>query len=175
MRIRNVKNKEEILNNSKIVIKNPEDYRGKWQEFFNNTNPIYIEIGMGKGKFILENAKKYPNINFIGLEKQDSIIAKSVKKLDEELPNLVIVRLDALNIDKVFSKEISRIYLNFSDPWPKVRHHLRRLTSSIFLDKYDLIFKDIKEIYMRTDNALLFTYSIESLSNHNYFLKDISI
>ena len=109
MRIRNVKNKEEILNNSKIVIKNPEDYRGKWQEFFNNTNPIYIEIGMGKGKFILENAKKHPNINFIGLEKQDSIIAKSVKKLDEELPNLVIVRLDALNIDKVFSKEISRI------------------------------------------------------------------
>ena len=175
MRIRNVKNKEEILNNSKIVIKNPEDYRGKWQEFFNNTNPIYIEIGMGKGKFILENAKKYPNINFIGLEKQDRIIAKSVKKLDEELPNLVIVRLDALNIDKVFSKEISRIYLNFSDPWPKVRHHLRRLTSSIFLDKYDLIFKDIKEIYMRTDNALLFTYSIESLSNHNYFLKDISL
>ena len=147
MQYKTVKDASNIVENSNYLIKNPTNRKNSWKEEFGNNNPIYIEIGMGKGKFILENAKKYPNINFIGLEKQDSIIAKSVKKLDEELPNLVIVRLDALNIDKVFSKEISRIYLNFSDPWPKVRHHLRRLTSSIFLDKYDLIFKDIKEIF----------------------------
>lgn len=175
MRIRNVKNKEEILNNSKIVIKNPEDYRGKWQEFFNNTNPIYIEIGMGKGKFILENAKKYPNINFIGLEKQDSIIAKSVKKLDEELPNLVIVRLDALNIDKVFSKEISRIYLNFSDPWPKKRHSKRRLASDSFLNLYNKISKNNINIKMKTDNKDLFAYSIMTYNNYGFKIKDISL
>lgn len=175
MRIRNVKNKEEILNNSKYLIQNPQDYIGKWSTFFNNSNPIYIEIGMGKGKFIIENAKKYPNINFIGIEKQDSILVRSLQKIVEDIPNLIIVRMNALIIDEVFSKEVSRIYLNFSDPWPKKRHYFRRLTSNIFLDKYDKIFKDTKEIYMRTDNASLYTYSIETLSNHGYYLKDISL
>lgn len=175
MRIRNVKNKEEILNNSKYLIQNPQDYIGKWSTFFNNSNPIYIEIGMGKGKFIIENAKKYPNINFIGIEKQDSILVRSLQKIVEDIPNLIIVRMNALTIDEVFSKEVSRIYLNFSDPWPKKRHYFRRLTSNIFLDKYDKIFKDTKEIYMRTDNASLYTYSIETLSNHGYYLKDISL
>lgn len=175
MRIRNVKNKEEILNNSKYLIQNPQDYIGKWSTFFNNLNPIYIEIGMGKGKFIIENAKKYPNINFIGIEKQDSILVRSLQKIVEDIPNLIIVRMNALTIDEVFSKEVSRIYLNFSDPWPKKRHYFRRLTSNIFLDKYDKIFKDTKEIYMRTDNTSLYTYSIETLSNHGYYLKDISL
>ena len=175
MRIRNVKNKEEILNNSKYLIQNPQDYIGKWSTFFNNSNPIYIEIGMGKGKFIIENAKKFPNINFIGIEKQDSILVRSLQKIVEDIPNLIIVRMNALMIDEVFSKEVSRIYLNFSDPWPKKRHYFRRLTSNIFLDKYDKIFKDTKEIYMRTDNASLYTYSIETLSNHGYYLKDISL
>ena len=175
MRIRNVKNKEEILNNSKYLIQNPKDYIGKWNSVFNNDNPIYIEIGMGKGKFIIENAKKYPNINFIGIERQDSILVRSLQKIVEDIPNLVIVRMNALIIDEVFSKEVSRIYLNFSDPWPKKRHHFRRLTSNIFLDKYDSIFKDNKEIYMRTDNTDLYTYSIETLSNHGYYLKEISL
>ena len=174
MRLRNVKNKEEILNSSKYLIKNPEEYIGKWNTLFKNNNPIYIEIGMGKGKFIIENAKKYPNINFIGIEKYDSILARSLQKIDGDIPNLLIVRMDALIIDKVFSKEVSRIYLNFSDPWPKVRHHFRRLTSNIFLDRYDTIFKDCKEIYMRTDNRELFIYSLESLSNHDYYLSNIS-
>ncbi len=175
MRIRNVKNKEEILNQSKYLIKNPKDYIGKWHTIFNNHNPIYIEIGMGKGKFIIENAKMYPNINFIGIERQDSILAKCIKKIDEKIPNLIIIRMNALIIDEVFSKEIDRIYLNFSDPWPKKRHHFRRLTSNIFLDKYDKIFKETKEIYLRTDNQDLYTYSIETLSNHNYYLKNISL
>lgn len=174
MRLRNVKNKEEILNSSKYLIKNPEEYIGKWKTLFGNNNPIYIEIGMGKGKFIIENAKKYPNINFIGIEKFDSILARSLQKIDDDIPNLLIVRMDALIIDKVFSLEISRIYLNFSDPWPKLRHHFRRLTSKIFLDRYDTIFKDTKEIYMRTDNRDLFIYSLESLSNHDYYLSNIS-
>ena len=175
MRIRNVKNKEEILNSSKYLIQNPKDYIGKWNTVFNNDNPIYIEIGMGKGKFIIENAKKYPNINFIGIERQDSILVRSLQKIVEDIPNLIIVRMNALIIDEVFNKEISRIYLNFSDPWPKKRHHFRRLTSNIFLDKYDSIFKDNKEIYMRTDNTSLYTYSIETLSNHGYYLQDISL
>ena len=175
MRIRNVKNKEEILKNSKYLIDNPTEYIGKWNTLFKNDNPIYIEIGMGKGKFIRENAIKYKDINFIGIERQDSILAKSVQKLDEDIPNLLIVRMNALIIDEVFSKEIDRVYLNFSDPWPKVRHHSRRLTSNIFLDKYDSIFKDDKQIYLRTDNKDLFTYSIETLSNHGYYLRNVSL
>ena len=111
MRLRNVKNKEEILNNSNYFISNPFQYKGKWDKLFKNSNPIYIEIGMGKGKFIIENAIKYPNINFIGIEKYDSVIARCLPKIPEELKNLIIVRLDALEIDKIFTREIDRIYL----------------------------------------------------------------
>ena len=135
MRLRNVKDKEEILNNCKYLIKNPEDYKGKWKSLFNNDNPIYIEIGMGKAKFILENALKYKDINYIGIERFDSVIAKAIKKIPNDLDNLKLIRMNALDIDKVFSKEIDLIYLNFSDPWPKKRWHDRRLTSKIFLDK----------------------------------------
>ena len=174
MRLRNVKNKEEIMNASKYLVKNPEEYIGKWKKFFDNDNPIYIEIGMGKGKFIIENAIKYPNINFIGIEKFDSVLAKSLPKIPDGLNNLCIIRMDALNIEKVFKKEIDRIYLNFSDPWPKVRHHLRRLSSRVFLDKYDNIFKNSCEIHMKTDNRDLYIYSLMSFSEHGYVLKDIS-
>jgi len=174
MRLRNVKNKEEILNNSNFLVKDYLDYKGSWNNYFKNDNPIYIEIGMGKGKFIIENAIKYPDINFIGIEKYDSVLAKSLPKIPDNLTNLAIIRMDALNIDNVFSKEISRIYLNFSDPWPKDRHHLRRLTSKVFLEKYDSIFKDIAEIYQRTDNQQLYIYSLESLSSFGYKLSDIS-
>ena len=141
MRLRNVKNKEKILNGSKYLIKNPEEYIGKWDQLFEKKQPIYIEIGMGKGKFLIENAIKYPDINFIGIEKYDSVVAKSLPKIPECLTNIVVIRIDALNIDKVFDKEIERIYLNFSDPWPKVRHSMRRLSSRVFLEKYDKIFK----------------------------------
>ena len=174
MRLRNVKNKEEILNNSNFLVKDYLDYKGIWNNYFKNDNPIYIEIGMGKGKFIIENAIKYPDINFVGIEKYDSVLAKSLPKIPDNLTNLAIIRMDALNIDNVFSKEISRIYLNFSDPWPKDRHHLRRLTSKVFLEKYDSIFKDIAEIFQRTDNQQLYIYSLESLSSFGYKLSDIS-
>ena len=174
MRLRNVKNKEEILSASSYLVDNPYENIGKWSKVFGNNKPIHIEIGMGKGQFIIENAIKYPEINFIGIEKFDSVLARSLPKIPEGLDNLLIIRMDALNIEKVFSKEISRIYLNFSDPWPKKRHHLRRLSSKVFLEKYDLIFKGDKEIYQRTDNQGLYIYSLMSYSEHGYILSDIS-
>ena len=175
MRLRNVKNKKEIMDNSNYLVKNPLEYKGKWNKLFNNNNPIYIEIGMGKGKFIIDNAINYPNINFIGIEKYDSVIAKALQKVPLGLNNLVMVRLDALNIDELFLHEIDKIYLNFSDPWPKNRHHLRRLSSSMFLDKYDSIFKDKKVIEMRTDNRELFQYSLVSFSEKGYTLEKVSL
>lgn len=165
MRLRNVKNKEEILNNSSYLVKNPMDNKGKWNKVFNNSNPIYIEIGMGKGKFIIENAIKYPNINFIGIEKFDSVLAKSLPKIPEGLNNLLIIRLDALNIDTIFDKEIDRIYLNFSDPWPKKRHTKRRLTYKDFLENYKKVLKKDGIIEFKTDNRGLFEYSLVSMQN----------
>ena len=174
MRQRNVKNKEEIITSSKYFVNNPENYIGKWNTYFQNNNLIYIEIGMGKGQFIIENAKRYPNINFIGIEKYDSILALALKKINIELPNLVMLRLDAFNIDSIFKEEIDTIYLNFSDPWPKKRHAKRRLTSPEFLKKYDLIFKNNNHIVMKTDNKDLFSYSIKTLNNHGYYINNIT-
>lgn len=174
MRLKNVKGANEIIVLGKYYVLDPKENKAKWKSVFGNDNPIYIEIGMGKGKFIIENAKKYPNINFIGIERFDSILAKALPKIDDGINNLLIIRMNALEIDEVFDKEIDRIYLNFSDPWPKVRHHNRRLTSEIFLNKYDKIFKGKKEIYLRTDNPDLYTYSIETLSKHKYELFDVT-
>ena len=145
MRLKNVKGANEIIIKGKYYIQTPEENISKWNKIFNNNNPIYIEIGMGKGDFIIENAIKYPNINFIGIEKYDSVIVRAIQKSNElELNNLKIIRKDAININNIFKKEIERIYLNFSDPWPKDRHAKRRLTSPIFLTKYDDIFKNKK-------------------------------
>lgn len=167
MRLRNVKNKEEILSSCSFVIDNPSNYKGKWNTLFNNNNEINIEIGTGKCKFIYEMALKNPNINYIGIEKSASILAIATKRL-EKLDNLYLINYDALKLDEVFSHEIDKIYLNFSDPWPKKRHTKRRLTSSRFLEKYDLIFKDTKMIEMKTDNDDLFDYSCESFSEYGY-------
>ena len=177
MRLRNVKNKEEILKNSSLLITDYENKKNKWQEEFQNNNPIYIEIGMGKGDFILENAKTYPNINFIGIEKYDSILARAIQKIETQdlVPNLRLLRMDAKEIEKAFGNEVDRIYLNFSDPWPKKRHSERRLTSDTFLKKYDNIFKNEKTIIMKTDNLNLFEYSLVTLSNNGYILKKVSL
>lgn len=176
MRLRNVKGAKEIIDNSSYIIKNPIDYKGDYQKIFENNNPIHIEIGMGKGDFIIENAKKYPNINFIGIEKFDSVIVRAVQKLEnEEIPNLKLIKIDANEIDDVFDKEISVIYLNFSDPWPKARHAKRRLSSEIFLNKYDSVFIDKKRIIMKTDNRKLFEYSIKSFTDYGYKIEDISL
>ncbi len=169
MRLRNVKNKDEILNSSTYLVSNPKDYLGKWSKLFGNNHKIYIEIGMGKGTFLIENAKTYPDINFIGIEKYSSVLARAAQKLEvEELPNIKLIRMDAKDIEEVFSKEVSRIYLNFSDPWPKKRQYKRRLTSETFLNRYDNIFKKEKEIIMKTDNMNLFEFSLEELSKHEY-------
>lgn len=169
MRLKKVKNAEIIVKNGKYYVDNPTFYKGKWHEFFKNDNPIYLEIGMGKGKFILENALTYPNINFIGIEKYDSVLARAIQKTNEyEMDNLKLVQLDALNLEEVFAKEISLIYLNFSDPWPKDRHAKRRLTSEVFLNIYDKIFKNDNHIVMKTDNINLFNYSLDSLSKFGY-------
>lgn len=173
MRLRNLKNKEEIINNCDFIITDPFKYIGKWKDLFKNNNPIHIEIGMGMGKFIYENALNNPDINYIGIERYDNVIARAIKKLDK-LDNLILVRMDAREIDKVFKKEIDLIYLNFSDPWPKKRSINKRLTSPIFLEKYDKIFKNTNNIIMKTDNRDLFIYSIESLSNYGYKLSNIS-
>ena len=153
MRVRNVKNKEEIINNSNYIISDPLNYKGKWQKLFNNSNPIYLEIGMGKGNFIIENAKRYPEINFIGIEKNSSVITYAIKKLsDTLLPNLKLIRFDANKIDSE-----------------------RRLTSNIFLEKYEKIFKNDKLIEIKTDNKDLFEYSLVSLTNNGYLIEDISL
>ena len=175
MRLRNVKNKEEIMNSSFCLVRDPFKYKGCWKEYFKNDNPIYVEIGMGKGKFITENALSNPNINFIGIEKYDSVIVKGLQKIEHNVPNLCMVRADATAINDIFDHEISKIYLNFSDPWPKNRHEMRRLSSPAFLDKYDSIFVNKKSIEMRTDNKDLFTYSLVSFSNKKYILEEVSL
>ena len=133
MRLRNVRGASDIIDNSSYILKDYKNYKGKFNELFNNQNPIHIEIGMGNGDFIIGMAKKYPDINFIGIEKFDSVMVRAVEKLEEEIPNLKLIKMDATNIEEVFYKEIDTIYLNFSDPWPKNRHEDRRLTSTKFL------------------------------------------
>lgn len=169
MRLKNVKGANEIIIKGRYYVEDPYTNKGNWNKVFNNDNPIYIEIGIGKGKFIVENAIKYPNINFIGIEKYDSVLVRAIQKSNElELNNLKLVRMDAKRIEEIFDNEVNRIYLNFSDPWPKDRHYKRRLTSYVFLDKYEHIFKNNKYIIMKTDNIDLFNFSLESLTNHGY-------
>ena len=176
MRIRNLKNTQEIVDNSTYLITNPKEYKGKFNELFNNNNEIHLEIGMGKGNFIINMAKKYPNINFIGLELYTNVIARALKKLENEnIPNLKLININALELNEVFDKEISCIYLNFSDPWPKKRNAKRRLTSEIFLNIYDKVYKDKPLIIQKTDNTGLFESSIISLTNHGYIIDDISL
>ena len=132
-------------------------------------------MGMGKGKFIIENAIKNPNINYIGIDKYDTLLAKAICNIKESIPNLRVINLDISKIDNIFSKEIDLIYLNFSDPWPKTRHEKRRLTNKLFLEKYDYIFKNKKKIIMKTDNRKLFEYSLISLCEYGYRFENISL
>ena len=172
MRLKNVKKANEIITTGLYYIENPSQYKGSWNKLFKNNNPIYIELGMGKGNFIINNAIKYPNINFIGVEKYDSVIVRAVQKSNElELNNLKLLKLDVNTIDEIFDKEIDKIYLNFSDPWPKERHAKRRLTNKRFLDRYDKIFKNIHIIEMKTDNIDLFNYSLLELKENGYTIE----
>ena len=176
MRLKNIKGAKENIEKSPYIIINPEKHKGKFQKIFNNTRKLHVEIGMGKGNFIIEMAKLHPDINFIGIEMYDSVLLRAVQKLENiDLPNLKLIRFDATEIEKIFEKEIDTIYLNFSDPWPKNRHEHRRLTSRRFLERYDKIFKKQKHIIQKTDNRKLFEYSVKSFTDYGYKIKDISL
>ena len=180
MRLRNVKDASIKIDASNYIIKNYEDYKGNYKSIFNNDNKLCIEIGMGKGDFIIGMARNNPDINYIGIEKYDSVMVRAVEKLDRldigiELQNLKLIKMDAEYIDNVFDKEIDTIYLNFSDPWPKDRHEKRRLTSNNFLKKYDNLFKSTKHIIFKTDNRKLFEYSIKTLTDYGYTINNISL
>lgn len=165
MRLRNVRGSREAIEASEYTVNMPEEYKGRWRELFGNDNPVYIEIGMGKGKFITELAMNNPDINYIGIEKFSSVLIRALeKRKDIELNNLVYIRMDAENITDVFEKgEVDRIYLNFSDPWPKDRHAKRRLTSRQFFDRYKEVLKADGQVEFKTDNRPLFDFSMEEI------------
>ena len=176
MRLKNVKGAKERISISKYIINEPKLLKGNYKSLFNNNNPIHLEIGTGKGDFLIGMAIKYPKINFIGIEKYDSVLVRAIEKVDEkQLKNIFFIREDAFIVDDIFDHEIEKVYLNFSDPWPKERHAKRRLTSPIFLKKYDSIFKDSKEIQMKTDNRNLFEYSLISLTENGYKINEINL
>lgn len=171
MRLKHIKGSEEKVSLSKVVIKNPEQYKGKWKSVFNNKNKIYLEIGMGKGSFLIEHARRNKNVNYIGFEKYPSVLLNALETIENEnLTNIKIICADAYKVDEIFYKEISKLYLNFSDPWPKKRHIKRRLTSDIFLKKYNSIFKGLKVIEQKTDNDELFNFSLESYKLNHYIV-----
>ncbi len=165
MRLRNIRGSREAIAESDYVIHEPQELKGKWHEVFGNDNPIHIEIGMGKGKFIVEMAKLYPDINYIGIEKFSSVLVRGIQKLQQEpLPNLYFIRMEAEEITEVFaSGEIAKIYLNFSDPWPKDRHAKRRLPSREFLRRYDEILDKRGNLEFKTDNHDLFQFALGEL------------
>ena len=178
MRLRNIPGSEEVLENSNYVINDPKKFKENWNTVFENKNPIYIEIGMGKGKFIVTLAKQNPEINFIGIEKYSSVLLRAVQKLQEEendLRNLRLICIDAKEIEDVFGKEeIKKLYFNFSDQWPKDRHAKRRLTSKEFLKRYESIIKRNGLIEFKTDNKILFDFSLEEYKKSNWELNAVS-
>ena len=176
MRLRNIPRAEGTIQSHHAVIKRPEDQRGCWKQVFGNKNPVHIEIGMGKGRFILNMAKKYPNINFIGIERYSSVLLRAIEKYDtqefHDLKNIRFVCMDARNIGDVFTEgEVKKIYLNFSDPWPKARHAKRRLTSVEFLKRYESVLAPDGVVEFKTDNTGLFNFSLEQVKEAGWVLR----
>lgn len=172
MRLRNITGSREVIADSEYVVKEDRlnSCPNTWHEIFANENPIHIEIGMGKGKFIHTMAKEHPEINYVGIEKYSSVLLRAIQKMEEEeLPNLKFIRMDAENITEVFGEgEVDKIYLNFSDPWPKDRHAKRRLPSRQFLERYDKILKKDGKLEFKTDNRELFDFAVEELPFTNW-------
>ena len=175
MRLRNLKDKDSLLENCSYLIHNPSEYKGIWNKVFGNDHPIHLEIGMGKGDFLYEMASLNPDINFMGVEKYSNVLARAIKKYPVVPSNLKIINIDALKLSDVFFQEIDTIYLNFSDPWPKKRTASRRLTSEVFLNIYDELFKAQNTIIMKTDNLGLFASSIVTLSHHGYVFDEVNL
>ncbi|EOT46035.1 MULTISPECIES: tRNA (guanosine(46)-N7)-methyltransferase TrmB [Enterococcus] len=176
MRVRKRTGAEEMLaENPQYVVSEPEIFKGKWAERFGNDHPIHIEIGMGKGQFITGMAKAHPEINYIGIDMQVSVVSFALDKvLEQELPNVQLLHVDGSALTNYFAKgEVDQIYLNFSDPWPKTRHEKRRLTSKEFLAVDEVILKPNGEIHFKTDNRGLFEYSLASFSQYGMILKKV--
>ena len=174
MRLRNVPGARETIIENQFSIQQPEQMKGKWAKVFQNDHPIHIEVGMGKGQFIIEMARRNPEVNYIGIEKYSSVLVRAVEKLEDfEQDNLRLIRMDAENINEVFGKdEVDRIYLNFSDPWPKDRHAKRRLTSRQFFARYDQMLKKEGRVEFKTDNKALFDFSVEEVKEAGWILEE---
>lgn len=176
MRLRNIPRAQEEIDASPVAIKDEKNHRGKWAEVFGNEHPIHIEIGMGKGQFILELAKRNPEINYIGIERYSSVLLRALEKFSteeyEELQNIRFICMDAAELDEIFaSEEVEKIYLNFSDPWPKARHARRRLTSTRFLSVYEKVLVEEGVVEFKTDNRPLFEFSLEQVEEAGWELK----
>ncbi len=176
MRLRNIPGADEVVSNSSYCIQEPAELKGRWHEFLENDNPIHIEVGMGKGRFIMDLAALHPDINYIGIERYTSVLLRAVQKIEENpLPNVHFLCIDAATLPEIFDKgEVARIYLNFSDPWPKDRHARRRLTSHEFLDRYNEFLAADGCIEFKTDNQDLFTFSLEEIENSPIWHLDAS-
>ncbi len=176
MRLRNVTGSREVIAESDYVVHEPKEYRGRWKELFGNDHPIRIEIGMGKGRFIMDLARLHPEINYVGIEKYSSVLIRGIQKMEQDpLPNLYFIRMEAEEIAEVFAEEeVDRIYLNFSDPWPKDRHAKRRLPSREFLQRYDQILDRKGVIEFKTDNEELFRFALEELEPAGWHLDRVT-
>jgi len=167
MRLRNIPGADDVIESNDYAIKNPKEMKGKWKQAFSKEAPLFIEIGMGKGRFIIDNALAYPDVNFIGIEKYSSVLLRALQKIDsmENKPeNIKFICMDAKEITEVFDEgEVDKIYLNFSDPWPKDRHAKRRLPSRQFLKLFDKILKKDGVLEFKTDNRGLFDFAVEEL------------
>lgn len=172
MRLRNISGSREVIADSDWCIHEPNEMKGKWREHFGNDNPIYVEIGMGKGRFLMDNAQAFPDINYVGIEKYSSVLLRAIQKLEENpLDNVALIRLEAETIEEVFAPgEVDRIYLNFSDPWPKDRHAKRRLPSKEFLARYDTILTGEGRVEFKTDNRDLFDFAVEQVGETKWNL-----
>lgn len=177
MRLRHIKGAEETIASSPFVIQDPEAKRGVWAEVFGNGNPLELEVGMGKGRFIMELASLNPNTNYLGIERYSSVLLRGLEKREAlSLSNLYFMCIDAREMADMFAPgEVSRIFLNFSDPWPKDRHAKRRLTSPAFLDVYDRILAPEGVVEFKTDNRDLFEYSLESIPSAGWIITDYTL
>ena len=167
MRLRNIPGSREQIAANRFCIQEPKEFKGRWREVFGNASPIHIEVGMGKGRFLMELADLHPEINYIGIEMYSSVLVRALEKAEEKQAgksacNFRFIRMDARELPEVFApEEVSKIYLNFSDPWPKDRHAKRRLTSAEFLRRYEQILSPDAQIEFKTDNPSLFAFSLE--------------
>lgn len=173
MRLRKLKGAEEAVENSPYVIHDPEIKKGTWRQLFGNDHPLYLEIGTGKGRFLMENASLHPERSFLGIELYSSVLYRALQKMEETpLPNLRFLCIHAEHLTEIFAEgEIDHIYLNFSDPWPKERHAKRRLTSGLFLSRYERVLKSGGRIEFKTDNRELFDFSLEEIKGTDWILE----